>query len=190
MDGQVYNLITAAELQVNAYFVFLSEGECPVREGGHRADNCWSHPGSYFGRLSVQTAQGDRLLIEAGAASKGFTLVHLNGRPVPIGQAVGNSPHLSVFQSSGHLLTIRTPLLTVEVENSDLFLNLLSVSPSSLRALAKAEAHGLLGQTWRRPAVKGSDVAEIEGTVDDYAVLSNDMFDSQFIYNKFTPQQA
>jgi hypothetical protein len=76
------------------------------------------------------------------------------------------------------------------VENSDLFLNLLSVTPASLKALAKAEAHGLLGQTWRRPAVKGSDVPDIEGAVDDYALLSNDMFDTEFIYNKFTSQQA
>ena len=188
LDQQVYNIVTAAALQVNALFVFLSSGRCPVREGGRLASNCWSHSGSYFGQLSVQTQQGDRLIIVAGAADVGFHSVTLNGQRLLLGSTVPAVSSLQLRLSSSYACTIRTGLLSIEVENSDGFLNLLSVTPSSLQALARADTHGLLGQTWRRPSAKSAQVAAIEGAVDDYALPSNDMWGSDFPYNRFQQQ--
>ena len=81
---------------------------------------------------------------------------------------------------------VHAGLYSLVVENSDGFLNILSLSVSSLHALSsRVRSHGLIGQTWRAAAeVKGSEVREVEGFVDDYAEASGDMLGCDFVFNK------
>ena len=180
VSGQLYNLISTQQLQVNARFVFLGRGDCPIREGQRRATHCWSHPGSYFSDLSVETADGSRLAVVAGPADAGFLSVLMNSSPVKLGESLRLSS-FTVHRLSSYSLQLSTPPFTLDVENSDGFLNLLSVRVSSLAALRASDAHGLLGQTWRRPSVPGAEVREIEGRVDDYAVSEA----GEFAFNRF-----
>jgi hypothetical protein len=53
IDGAVYNLIFAEDLQVNSRFEFLTDGTCPVISGVP-LHNCWSHAGSYLGAIGIQ----------------------------------------------------------------------------------------------------------------------------------------
>jgi hypothetical protein len=42
-------------------------------------------------------------------------------------------------------------------------------------------SHGLLGQTWRTDQ-HGNEVKEVEGWVDDYAEMNNDLLGDRFLF--------
>jgi len=181
IDGAVYNLISEQSTQVNARFVFLSSGACPVFNGVAASD-CWSHPGSYLGEVSFQQlvdGQIHKLLVTAGPASVGFASIVLDGKRLAVGaaSAVGS---LAVAFSSSHLVSIRTEHFSFELSNSDMFVNQAVAALVPLDSLA---AHGLLGQTH----VMSTDSAAkcIAGDVDDYAIADRDIFGDEFIFNQF-----
>ena len=93
------------------------------------------------------------------------------------------TPFAALAYNSTHEITLTFGAWTVEVENSDRFVNFRSVrvAPSSWSAL---KSHGLLGQTWANKVYSGS-VPAIEGEVDDYMVAEDSLFGSSFVYNKF-----
>ena len=89
IDGAVYALISEEHTAVNARFVFLSSGRCPVLEGA-TLNNCYSHPGSYMGAISFQVRTEDGQLhtavLTAGEADTGFASVQVDGALLTVGQ--------------------------------------------------------------------------------------------------------
>jgi hypothetical protein len=188
IDGGVYNIISEQEMQLNSRFVFLKGPRpCPLMPStGKPSVACFAHAGSYLGNLALQTAAGDRLLIESGAANNGFTSVTLNGRVLTVGDSgilrSNRTVNGVVLLLSSHELQFQAGQFAVEVENSDSFLNLRQVSVrSSMKSLKEGRVHGLLGQTWL--ARKGKSA--IEGRVDDYLLEGEDLFGSDFMFNRY-----
>ena len=94
IDGEVYNIISDANVQINGRFAFLQQArQCVKKQDIRRTDadgtssaaaaasverrlavpiQCWSHPGSYIGQLSVQTALGVRLVLQPGCSECGL----------------------------------------------------------------------------------------------------------------------
>lgn len=182
IDGAVYNIISEANTQVNARFVFLTQGQCPVVDGVTDS-NCWSHPGSYLGELSFQQVVDGKLhaaLVTAGPAKKGFSMVQMDGQVVKVGESV-EFGSFSLAVKSTHAVVITTEHFAFELSNSDMFVNqaLRSTVP-----LSQLQSHGLLGQTHSSKTF-ASALRYIEGEVDDYVIADNDVFGDDFVYNKF-----
>ena len=146
IDGAVYALVSSATTAVNARFVFLSAGLCP--NTAVIATQCWSHPGSYIGAVSVQEVVDvdgvqlvQRLLLESGAASDGFAAIVVNGRSLSLGDehSVGQ---FKVSVESTHRVTVRTSQLLFTFDNSDRFINQQVMATVPIHRIA---AHGLLG---------------------------------------------
>jgi len=178
IDGGIYSIITEQCLQMNARFVFLSSGECPVYNNNDKMkpSNCWSHPGSYFGLLSFMTIHGDQILVEAGGSKTGFNKIMINNKTIRTTTTTSNtekdvafpiiitghdadnnnnnvdhcSQPFSMIVHDSHHLSINYSLWSMSIDSSDCFLNLASVSVSSWLTLTqKVQPHGLLGQTWK-----------------------------------------
>jgi len=191
LDGAVYNLISDQHQQVNTRFVFLNGPRlCPVMPStGTRSTSCWSHPGSYLGELGIKTSGGDRILLVAGPALKGFSSLTLNGNSVKLGSEMdlydANSRFVcgNLIANNTHEVQVTVGVFTITVENIDGFLNLRSVRVDS-ESWNRLTSHGLLGQTWQNKRYSGR-VKEIEGEVDDYVVHDNDIFGDNFVFNQF-----
>jgi len=182
IDGAVYNIISEANTQVNARFVFLTEGECPVFDGKPDS-NCWSHPGSYLGEMSFQqVVDGElhQLLVTSGSAKTGFAAITLDGKELAVGDSFAYGS-FSVSFISTHHVSIQTEKFAFELTNSDMFIN---QAVSTRVALSKLQSHGLLGQT-HAPKVYSGPNRYIQGEVDDYVLVNNDIFGTDFTYNKF-----
>jgi hypothetical protein len=189
IDGAVYNLISDIHLQLNSQFVFLTGPRpCPVIPStGRPSVACFAHAGSYLANLALRTSADDRLIVQSGSASDGLALVSLNNHQLEVGDNVtlsfasGGLGYVAYLSS--HEVDIRAGLFSLEVENSDSFLNLRSVvvRRDQWMGLQQGRTHGLLGQTWHLR--KGQSV--IEGKVDDYLLESEDLFGTDFVYNRF-----
>ena len=188
IDGAVYALISEEHTAVNARFVFLSSGQCPVIAGVPLA-NCWSHPGSYMAAVSVQVRCDDGLLhtavMTAGAAQTGFASVMVDGAALSVGASVSVGRSFSARRSGSHSVHVLTPSFELELESSDGFVNLLQLRPRL--ALSELTSHGLLGQTHSQTLHK-SPLRYIEGEVDEYALPSNDLLGTEFAYSRFQQQ--
>ena len=198
VDGYVYNLISAASLQLNARFTFLQSGRCPTVSGVVASDSCWSHPGSYLGELGLQLlvdGQLHRLLLVSGGAEQGFLQVQWDGVDVSVGASGSVGDHVSDdevswLRVSSHELRVTTPLFSFTFANSDRFIN----QQVQLRVPTHTlSTHGLLGQTHRRPrgasaaAVQGHRATRdvLEGDVDDYTLTEQHVFGTDFRFNQF-----
>ena len=189
IDGAVYNLVSSPTLHVNARFVFLDRGACPVLNGT-RDTNCWSHPGSYLGAVamrlrSTHAAAEHRLLATAGDRLTGFAAVSVDGAALELGSAVEPTSGVRVERVSTHLLRVTTPELSFELSNSDGFINEAVRVNVPLSQLSRQGVHGLLGQTHRRGASSGL-AAVVEGDVDDYVVLDGELFGTACVYNRYS----
>ena len=200
IDGAIYAVLSQSSLHINALFVFLSSGSCPVVSGVTATTNCWSHPGSYFGQLSFQTAHGSKLQIEAGSTTTGVKRITLDGQVTHM--TAGNyftsaQKDITVTVISSHALSITVGNYELTVDNSDNFLNLAQLRVVNWGTLVNVEQpHGLLGQSWTRrsrgKASKQGKVMQVnevvEGDVDDYVIQSDTMFGTDFVYTKFEQQ--
>jgi hypothetical protein len=179
IDGGVYNLISGKEYQLNSRFSFLTGPRpCPLMPlTGRKSSACWTHPGSYLTEIGLKS-DSVQLFVKAGSAATGFESVTINGKTINVGE----STSIIAFNST-HELTLSFGEWTVQLENSDMFVNLRSVrvNPQSWNKLA---SHGLLGQTWSNKKYSGS-VAAIEGEVDDYLIAEGSVFGDSFVFNKF-----
>ena len=193
--------------------MFLSTGRCPVIPN---AGLCFSHPGSYFASLSLQTDSGQRLLVTAGSAGQGFASVELDGVELMGGgkgmKSVGQGGDMKTGMTGLHVtlldayhVTVSSGVWQLRLDNSDGFLNVQEVAVTDWTHLHTQDTqhspHGLLGQTWQtreERQARGEDTLDkhsrggpqdIEGDVDDYAVLDADIWgvntDSPF--NRFAP---
>ena len=189
VDGGVYNIISDKYMQLNSKFVFLTGPRpCPmIPTTGRKSVACFAHAGSYLGNLALRTDAGDRVLIESGPAEIGLSVVEVNGRTLSIGEnvtlAFADGRTGSVAVTSTHEVQLIAGLFEIEMENSDSFLNLRTVlvKGSNWKELSDENAHGLLGQTWNLRKGKSA----IEGKVDDYMLMSDDLYGSDFMYNRF-----
>lgn len=167
IDGGVYSMISQPSMQLNSRFVFLAEGTCPIATGSTTKISCWSHPGSYLGELALMTSAGDHVIITAGSADSGFRRVLVNNVDlISTSDSSGNvinDQSLSIAILDSHHITIKCSLWTLNLDNSDHFLNLASVHVSAWsRLIQSVQPHGLLGQTWNWRT------NHIEGHVEDY----------------------
>jgi len=179
IDGAVYNIISDADIQLNSRFVFLTGPRpCPTMPStGRKSTACWSHAGSYLGEVGLK-AGSEQIFIASGPASTGFAAVTVNGKQL----SVGASTSFIQFNST-HEITLSFGAWTIELENSDMFVNLRSVRVAS-SAWSSLSSHGLLGQTWANKRYNGK-VAAIEGEVDDYMVGENSVFGDSFVFNRY-----
>ena len=187
LDGEVYAIVSSASTQVNARFVFLSSGRCPVIDGVP-ASACWSHPGSYLGSISVQQivdGRLHRLLLTSGAADAGFLSVELDDEPLRVGRSFSADP-LSVEYESAYRCVVQTEEFRFVFDNSDGFINQ-AVWPR--KPLQQLTAHGLFGQTHSLNR-HATPLKFIEGDVDDYVVQDGDIFGHQFRFTQFDSKAA
>jgi len=176
--------------------------------------NCWSHSGSYFGSIGIQTSNSygnQKILIEAGDWSEGFSKVEINNKSVDISSisdiidgksslsviTIGdnnvnnnninnnnNKDSLVLTLIDRYHLSIQYGIWIFHIDNSDMFVNINRVEVLSWTSLVQSvQPHGLLGQTWKLLKGKecGKQVKEIAGEVDDYMI--NDGDDGMFGYD-------
>lgn len=185
IDGQFYNLISGSDTQINSRFDFLTKGNCPLIDGKLQ-ENCWSHPGSYLGAISVQQVIRDvvyQLEILAGPENVGFGTVVLDFQNLYVGD-IFERDDLMINYLNSHTITVTTPEFSFTFENSDLFINQevrVTVPLSEIR-----EFHGLLGQTHSLKTYDTS-LKYIEGKIDDYVLNDEDLMGVDFLYNRFSP---
>ena len=90
-----------------------------------------------------------------------------------------------------HHVLVEHGVFVLAIDNSDHFLNLASVTISSWAALtSEVQPHGLLGQSWRSPqgvAAQGQQVAQVQGSVDDYLDAEGDLFGHRNAFDRFQP---
>ena len=183
IDGAVYNIISDDKLQVNSRFVFLTEGECPVIN--NKLDtNCWSHPGSYLGEMSFQAIVDGKLhaaFVQAGSAKKGFAGVQVDGKAMKVGDKL-TFGSFSVEVKDAYNVVINTETFEFSLHSSDMFIN---QAIRSKLPLSQLTTHGLLGQTHTVKTYANS-LKFVEGKVDDYLIESDDIYGSDFVYNRFS----
>ena len=182
IDGAVYNIVSEKNTQVNSRFVFLTEGECPIING-KKDLNCWSHPGSYLGEISFQAVVDGKLhaaLVQAGSSTAGFSGVQVDGKALKVGDKV-TFGDFSVSVISAFTVVVLTESFEFELSNSDMFIN----QALRLRVpISQLQSHGLIGQT-HSTKTYATAIKYIDGEVDDYVIQDNDIFGSDFVFNRF-----
>jgi len=180
VPNSIYNIVSDADLQYNARFVFLTKGDCPVVDGVQQK-GCFSHAGTYLGELGLKTRAGDKIHIVTGPAAKGFEMIEVNNKPVEVGQTIVLADNMgSVSFNSSHVTQVQIGNWDFVFENSDMFLNQ-RVRVLDARGL---RSHGMLGQTWRETTYKNA-IKYIQGEVDDYVIREKDIWGDSFLYNVF-----
>jgi len=180
VSGEIYNIVSDPAFQLNARFVFLEQGRCPVING-KKAKGCWSHPGSYLGEIGLKTQAGDKVRIVSGSYEDGFAAVEYNGKPVQMGDTVLFSDNIgSVSYNSTFVVTLAVDGWIFTYENSDFYVNQQISSPP----VDQLKSHGLLGQTWRTKTYPNA-IKYIQGEVDDYVIREQELFGDNFVYNMF-----
>jgi len=189
IPDEIFNLITYPNLQVNARFVYLSSGECH--------DNftaCFAHPGTYIAEEGIRLGN-DKIHVKSGAFKKGL-IVSVNGKKVVEKKTTVKLGSIDILNHRRVL--IKTPIMSIQISNSDKFLNqettlydqkLLALG-AERRVLADNELfhsevplHGLQGQTWKN--VEYPSGLEYEGSISDYHVVDGNLFGSDFTFNQF-----
>jgi len=121
---------------------------------------------------------GHQLYIEAGTSHNGFAKVSFDGRTMAV-----NETNELATRSSTHEIVLHLTSWTIEIENSDLFVNIRAIKVASA-SMTHLRSHGLIGQTWKRVSYPTS-LKYIEGDVDDYLILDDSVFGTNFVYNKY-----
>lgn len=182
IDGAVYNIVTEPHTQVNSRFVFLTAGSCPVINNKKDTD-CWTHPGSYLGDISFQAIVDGKLhtaLVQAGPASKGFTAITFDGQQLSIGEKAQYGAFI-VEVVDAYNVVIDTQSFRFYLANSDMFIN---QGIRSKVLLSQLTSHGLLGQTHNSKTYPTA-LKWIVGRVDDYLIADDDIFGTDFVFNRF-----
>jgi len=189
MPDEIFNMITYPTLQVNARFIYLSTAECH--------DNftaCFAHPGTYISEEGIRLGS-DKIHVQAGSFKKGLT-VSINGQKVT--KAITSVKLGSVEVVNHRRVVIKTPIMDIQISNSDKFLNqetslydtkLLTLGAERRQLLvgetfhSEVPLHGLQGQTWRN--IEYPSGLEYEGSIADYHVTDGNLFGHSFVFNKF-----
>ena len=180
IDGAIYAIISERELQMNARFNYVNgPRKCPIMPSTKKPSAaCWSHAGSYLTEIGIKTADGGTVRIVAGAPSKGFQSVEINGR------MLAEKDEAIVRRVSTHELLVRVGDWTLELENIDEFVNIRSAQLRADRFSSDYRRHGLLGQTVVNKRYN-NQLKVIEGEVDDYVIASASIFGDEFLYSRY-----
>ena len=200
IPGAVFNLLTAAALQLNSLFSFIDREQAlsaaemsRVRRASAArlpVTQAWSHPGTYMAQLGLKLGALE-FLIAAGPYSAGIAYVTLvtEQRNLTVGETVswcGSSLRL-LDQSR---LRVQTPLLTFTAVNADGFFNLEQarlLSPS-----AQSQLDGLLGQSADPQWEAGQGSEWEQHLLMDFLVLDQQLpaqrllLSDEFSANRFT----
>jgi len=180
VSGEVYNIVSDADLQLNSRFVFLDSGKCPVIDG-KKAKGCFAHPGSYLGEIGIKTRAGDKIKLISGDAEQGFASVQVNGKTVDVGETIDLAGDMgSITVNSTHIVDVSVGQWNIVYENSDMYVN----QNVRVTDAQKLKSHGLLGQTWRAKTYPNT-IKHIQGSVDDYVIREKDLFGDNFVFNMF-----
>jgi len=160
---------------LNSEFVYLADGKCDYNN-----TVCWSHPGTYFGKVGILLDNSVRVLINSGTHKQGLTVYINDKRSQPSDNAIviGNSViHVLDYDR----VELRTADFFVTLVNSDSFLNmdvslldkeLLQQGRNKAAQQPKDAPSGLLGQTWQlKDYTSATGITKpFKGTTDDYIV--------------------
>jgi len=177
--NQIYAIISDPALQLNARFVFLDSGSCPIVNGIRRTNGCFSHPGSYLGEIGLLLSNGDRIRFLAGSGRTGYDAIEYNGRLLSVGDRMELTNGGGFTYLDTHTFTLSYDRYTFTFENSDMFLN----QQVRVNDFTNIQAHGLLGQTHTKKPIYNAKRLPIEGEIEEYVL--NDLFGSDFNYNQF-----
>jgi rubrerythrin len=195
IDGEVYNLITSDNLQVNSRFVYLDSGKCQKEVAGHKIIACWSHPGSYLGEVAIKLRIDGKLhtvLLVSGDMDHGFESILFDGQPMAVSDSMKvedkEGERVEVEYTHSHYITVNTRLFSFGFESSDLFINQRVRVNVDFETLKQKNTHGLFGQSYKAGIRKGPirKIKEIEGDVDEYAIVDGNLFGDDFMYNTFS----
>lgn len=160
-SGLVYNVLSAANMQINTRLVQLSVGDALTRAEMRMArlkslfvlpNTYWfDHSGPYMGELGLAMLNGHQLYAQAGQYVNGFASVQLDGVNMSVSsEAVvlgSGADAITISHPTAHTLTVSTASVELTFTNSDLFFN---IENSHLKADFDFQATpfgGALGQT-------------------------------------------
>jgi len=115
--------------------------------------------------------------IASGTAELGFANVTVDGRQIKPGQS-----NDLISLNTTHQSTLTFGHWSIGVDNSDGFLNVHNIAYTL--PLSKLKSHGLIGQTHANK-LHPSTLRYIEGEVDDYTIQDDQLFGTDFIFNKY-----
>lgn len=201
LSGADYNIISTPTLQYNAHFNFLTSGAC--RTG----TECYSHPGNYFGSVSLQIKDSagsvQRILIDSGSVTTGLTVKQNEDQIWSIGtdQFTRIGAYNLSFPNQFEFI-ISSEEFNMRIQNSDMFVNQdVSIGRSLMTQIAEFKLaargtnstaaveletklpHGILGQTWQLKTYQNR-WKYIQGQLYDY-MLSDGVMGTDFKYNRF-----
>ena len=152
--GGVYNLLSDATVQVNAYVVQLSHIRCPTIDG-HTMERCWDEAGVYYGVLSVRVQGGVYVRLTGGSYDVGFQSVSVDDRrELQVGDVYsqaeqgGHTAALTINRTHSHRLQLTAGLYSLTIDSVDLYVDVTSLAASCWTCLTDtAQPDGLLGRT-------------------------------------------
>lgn len=174
LDNNVYNIISDGSFNMNAKFKYLDHGLClPYHI------HCFTHPGTYLFSIGIMTFFGNTIYIESGPYQFGFQTITYNNENMTTIQSIypdtGYKQDIYLEIISNTRIKIKHVLYTIEIENSDSFLNIISLAASSYSQLQLHQPKGLLGESWQQ-SMKLLPI-------DDYSESSNSLFGTSFGYS-------
>jgi hypothetical protein len=188
VPNQVFNIITSPLVQYNAEFIYIGQKSDYAAQCNATRTHPWTHAGTYLGRLGFMTVGGDKIEAQAGSCMTGIKSVSVNGKTMSVGDKIELSSADSIAQSITFVNEFTLMMTLAEVEltltNSDKFFN--QEVAMTAYGEAKLQMHGLLGQTWSPVTHVTNGVRRvIEGTSSDYMIQDEDIFGSDFSFNRF-----
>jgi len=203
LPNSVFNLVSTPTFQLNSLFAFLDSGTC-----NYNNTQCWTHPGTYLGELGFDFGHNHRVHVHSGAHAQGLQVM-VDGIAKQPGQSPiefpGSKGMISINFVAYDRLIVSNGEFHMVIVNSDYFVNIqLSMIDPEPLLLGREQVtvqgshddsgvyptmplHGLIGQTWKN--IHYGDGRLYEGDVDDYLLASNDLFGSDFTFNKFQRSQ-
>jgi hypothetical protein len=142
-----------------------------------------SHVGTYLDTVAILTSMSDRILVQAGTMEQGFALVTVDDvrmEPDSYAQTISSLVVFKVdfIDNQTVVITIDNQF-TIYIINCDSFLNIARLVSHT------THGNGLIGGTHHRKLYPDSDLKYVPGKVDDYVVVSNDPFGTDFVFNDF-----
>jgi hypothetical protein len=120
LPDEHFNLVSSPDLQLNSHFVYLSSGKCDYND-----TECFTHPGTYMDVLGFSIADS-RVKVVAGTHEQGLR-VWVNDAEIQRGahfNALNNNVTSALRYHHNGRVEIKTDVMSFEVVNSDMFLNI------------------------------------------------------------------
>ena len=194
--GGVYNLLSDAAVQMNAYIVYLQSVSCPVIDGKAMV-GCFDEKGTYFGVLAIQVQGGDYIRITGGPSASGFHSVSVGDvRQLQVGekyeshrrhQASASHVALSVHRSTSHQLLVKAGEYMFTIDSVDLYVDVTEMDTANWDALVNtARPDGLLGRTWNASL----QLDDSEQHAEEFRLQGDDILGCSHQHDRFCQAQT